>query len=240
MSECVPRKTTETLLQEIDARLRLLEAERPIRFDGMVVSSTSKLPANTLRYREALLWRIVQLGRTAFENFERNKLASAILLTRAAIETSAALWCLWIKLRAAVESKALGHINDYLVNLVMGHRTDLDVQPQAISVLTFVNDAEKGIEGFREQYDRLSEFAHPGWAGTTLLFSKLDDSKTIVEFGENERASDTIKAVGVSNLSVALAMFETGYNLVTDLMPAFVWLCERQPGPSAPSPSDEA
>ena len=238
MSESVPRKTTETLLQEIDARLRLLEADRPTRLD--MVSSTSKLPANTLRYREALIWRIEQLGRTAFENFERNKLASAILLTRATIETSAALWCLWIKLRTAVESKALGHINDYLVNLVMGNRTDLDVQPQAVSVLTFVNDAEKGIEGFREQYDRLSEFAHPSWAGTTLLFSKLDDSKTIVEFGENERASDTTKAVGVSNLSVALAMFETGYNLITDLMPAFVWLCERQPGPSAPSPSDEA
>src|SRR6266852_1914975 len=101
-------ETTETLLAEVDARLLLLEAARPKSLDGFALSSISQLPFKALRYRESLLWRMVQLGRSAFENFERNKLASAILLTRAATETSAALWYLSVKLNAVVEAKELG------------------------------------------------------------------------------------------------------------------------------------
>jgi hypothetical protein len=222
------KETAETLLAEANARLSLPEAARPRSVDGFALSSISKLPFKALRYRESLLWRIVQLGRSAFEDFERNKLASAILLTRASTETSAALWYLAVKLKAAVEAKELGSIDDFLVKLLMGSRTDATL-PQAISVLTFIAYVEKNLEGFTEQYNRLSEFAHPNWAGTTLLFSKLDESKTIADFGENIRAGDSAKTTGAVNLSVSLAMFETSYNLITDLMPAFVWLCERQP-----------
>ena len=35
---------------------------------------------------------MAQLSRSAVESFEKRKLASAILLTRASMETSAALW----------------------------------------------------------------------------------------------------------------------------------------------------
>jgi hypothetical protein len=130
------------------------------------------------------------------------------------------------KLRTTVESKALGDIDDYLMKLLMGSRTDLDVMPQALSVLTFVDHVEKSIEGFRHQYDQLSEFAHPNWAGTALLFSKIDRSRAVVDFGENLRCADNARAIGVSNLSLALAMFEVSYNRITDLMPAFISVCE--------------
>lgn len=79
-------ETTDTLLAEVDARLRLLEAGRPARLDGMAVSPVSKLPFKALQYREALIWRAAQLGRNAFEHFVNNKLASAVLLTRATVE----------------------------------------------------------------------------------------------------------------------------------------------------------
>jgi hypothetical protein len=54
----------------------------------------SKLPFKVLGYREALAWRMAELGRAAIEEFEKDKLAAAIVLTRAAVETSAALWYL--------------------------------------------------------------------------------------------------------------------------------------------------
>lgn len=220
------KETAETLLAEANARLALLEDARPKTVDGFAISSVSKLPFKALRYRESLLWRIVQLGRSAFENFERNKLASAILLTRAVTETSAALWYLATKLRAAVEAKELGSTDDYLVKLLMGSRTETDIMPPAISVLTFVDHVERDITGFRQQYDRLSEVAHPNWAGTTLLFSKLDESGTIADFGESIRGGDSARVVGAGNLGVALAMCESSYNEIGDLMPAFVQLCE--------------
>jgi hypothetical protein len=225
--EDAPAETTETLLAEVDARLRLLEAARPESLDGFALSSVSKLPFKALQYREGLLWRMAQLGRNAFECFKGDKLVSGILLTRATMEASASLWYLLAKLRTAVESKSLGDVDFYLMKLLMGGRTDLDLMPQALSVLTFVDHVEKSIEGFRHQYDRLSEFAHPNWAGTALLFSKIDRSRAVADFGENLRFADSARAIGVSNLSVALAMSEVSYNRITDLMPGFISVCEQ-------------
>lgn len=230
------KEKLETLLAEADARLVLLEGARPKSVDGFALSSVSKLPFIALNYRESLLWRVVQLGRCAYENFESDKLAAAILLTRATVETSAALWYLRTKLENVVESKTLGSIHNDLVRLSMGSKTDADILPAPINVLTFVDLVGRDIEGFRQQYDRLSEFAHPNWAGTTLLFSKRDESQTIANFGENIRGAGSAKATGAVNLAVSLRVFEVSYNSITDLMPAFVWLCEQQPA----APSDGA
>jgi hypothetical protein len=48
------------------------------------------------------------LGRSMFESFENSKLASAILLTRVAVETSAALWYLCGKIGGVVEAEIVG------------------------------------------------------------------------------------------------------------------------------------
>ena len=221
-------ETTESLLAEANGRLRLLEAGRQTSLDGYATSALSKVPFLVLRYRESLLWRIAQLGRGAFENFTNNKLASAILLTRATVETSAALWYLRAKLENAIQSKTLGNIRNDLTRLSMGSRVDTDILPETINVLNFVDLVGKDIEGFRHQYDRLSEFAHPNWAGTILLFSKVDESRAVAHFGENIRGGDSARTIGAVNLAVSLQMFEVSYNSITDLTPEFVRLCEQQ------------
>jgi hypothetical protein len=231
MSSATPEdalEKTESLLVEANARLVLLEGARPKSVNGFAISSVSKLPFIAINYRESLLWRVVQLGRCASENFKDNKLAAAILLTRATVETSAALWYLRTKLENVIESKTLGSIHNDLVRLSMGSKTEKDILPAAVNVLNFVDTVEKDIGGFRHQYDRLSEFAHPNWAGTTLLFSKRDESQTVANFGENMRGGDSAKATGAVNLVVSLQIFEKSYNEITDLVPAFVKLCEQQ------------
>ncbi|MBI1895662.1 MAG: hypothetical protein HYS04_03855 [Acidobacteria bacterium] len=217
-------KSVEELMAEIRGRLELMDTSLPSRVDAMV-SPESKLPFKALIYRAALIWRMAELARGALENFERDKIASAILLTRAAVETSAALWYLCAKLDAAPQAKTVGDIDDYLMKLAMGSRTD-SAPPQALSVLTFVDRVEKDVEGFRHQYDLLSEFAHPNWAGTALLYSKPDPPNLWTDFGANIRGIDGPKNVGIVNLSVALLFFERSYNRVADLMPTFVALCQ--------------
>jgi len=83
-------ESVEDLMAEIRGRVEALEGSLPRRVDPMAVSPTAKLPFKALSYREALIWRMVELSRTAFTSFETDKLAAAILLTRAAVETSAA------------------------------------------------------------------------------------------------------------------------------------------------------
>ncbi len=210
-----------SLMDEIRGTLELLESNLPERVDAMAVSPTSKLPFKVLLYREALIWRMVELGRAAFQSFERDRLVSAIVLARAAVETSAALWYLCAKVAAAVESNAIGDIDDYLIKLVAGTATGApktdasttDVTlPRPVKVGAFLNQADKDIEGFNHQYGILSEYAHPNWAGTVLLYAKHDLENRLTDFGQNIRKGDSTKRIGVCNLSVALAMFETIYN----------------------------
>lgn len=218
-------ESSEELMTEIRGRIATLESSLPKRVDAMV-SPDSKLPFKALLYREALIWRMTELSRGAFENFEKNRLALAILETRAAVETSAALWYLHSKLDATLKAGVVGDIDDFLMKLSMGSRTDTDIMPQAISVLTFVDRVEKDAKGFRQQYDRLSEFAHPNWAGTALLYSRPDPPNLWTDFGANIRGIAGPKQVGVVNLSVALMFFERSYNRIADLMPEFIKMCK--------------
>jgi hypothetical protein len=228
-----PEKPIEQLLDETEQRLRLLECNLPARVDGWALSQISKLPFKSLSFRESLIYRMVELGRSAFEDFANNKLVSAILLTRGAVETSAALWYLCAKVEAAVQTGAVGDIDEYLMRLSVGSRTDPDMR-RAIKVSAFLKCVDKDIEGFSHGYGQLCEFAHPNWAGTTLLYSKPDATTPgAYEFGSNIRGGDGAYAVGVVNLSVALLIFERSYSRLGDLMPGFVTVCENHLQPSA-------
>ena len=208
----------------------------------MAVSQVSKLPYKALLYREALIWRMAELGREALESYQRDKLVSAIALTRAAVETSAALWYLRTKMDAVVKSSVIGDIDHYLMRLVMGKATGADptdpvqsnsVLPRPIKVGTFLKQVDKDIQGFSHQYGVLSEYAHPNWAGTALLYSKHISEDRCTIFGPNIRG-DSTKNIGVVNLSVSLIVFERSYTRVGELMPRLIALCESELKTSEP------
>ena len=65
-----------------------------------------------------------------------------ILLTRATVETSAALWYLSGKIESVVTSGNVGDVDDYLMLLSMGSRS-YDDMPQAISVMPFFPESQQ-------------------------------------------------------------------------------------------------
>src|SRR5260370_28192531 len=103
-------ESVASLMDEIRRKLELFESRLLKRVDGWALSQMSKLPFKVLVYREALAWRMAELGRAAFEEFEKDRLAAAIVLTRAAVETSAALWYLCVNVEASVQSVYVGDI----------------------------------------------------------------------------------------------------------------------------------
>ena len=149
----IPENRIEDLLKEIEARLQLLESNLPASVDGWAVSEISKLPFKALSFRESLIYRMAELGRGAFDSLADNKLVSAILLTRGAVETSAALWYLCAKVEAAVQSATVGDVDNYLMRLTMGSRTDADL-PRAIKVSEFLQCVDKDIEGLGRHRDQ--------------------------------------------------------------------------------------
>lgn len=214
-------------MQEVEARLHVLETNLQTRIDGMELSPISKIPAKAIWYRESLAWRMAELSRVGFANIKARKLAAGVLLTRAAIETSAALWFALKKLESAVKAGKKGTIDDDLMKLSMGSRVDTDITPSAISVLTFVDHVDKEVPGFKHHYERLCEIAHPNWGGTAQLYAK-PDSPGAMNFGPNVRNIAAPYNIAVKNLSGALLMFDFAYNRVSEIIPAFIAICEKE------------
>ena len=117
---------------------------------------TANMPCMAMDYREALAWRMHELSRDAFQCLEASSFASAFTLTRAALETAAALWYLESKITSVIDTGAVGDINDHLMRLSLGTKEYADF-PEPINVLTFVDGVGKKISGFRLQ-------AWPGYA----------------------------------------------------------------------------
>jgi hypothetical protein len=220
------KENPESLLIEIQEALNRLEAHLPRRVDGFAVSPVSQLPFKVLRYRAALVWRMAELVRSAFGHFEKGELASASLLTRAAMETTAAMWYLHKKVSASVESGTVGDIDEYLFRLLVGMKNVPDI-PQAVSVGTFLKHIDKEVNGFSSQYGNLSEIAHPNWAGTSLLYSAQDTDKSSADFGVNIRAFDGPRNSGVLSLSAALLLFEERSNRIDGIIAPFIAICEK-------------
>src|SRR2546421_13049838 len=113
-------KDLSALLTEIEGGLAWLQSSLPDRIAGMDVSSKSKIPYKALMCRAAFGWRFAELCVSAFEAFQRERLVSGIMLTRAAFETCAGVWYLSTRLQRVVEEKSLGNVDDRLMCLLCG------------------------------------------------------------------------------------------------------------------------
>ena len=99
-------------MDEIRDRLELLESNLPQRIEAGGIFRRSKLPFRTdFQCREVLAWRCAELAREAYEALKRDRFVTAILLTRAVIETVAAQWYLSEKLRIALDTGNLETFN---------------------------------------------------------------------------------------------------------------------------------
>src|ERR1035438_1863965 len=138
----------DEMLAESRGRLTILEKSLPRQIDPIAISRT-KLPSKVLNYREALIWRVAELASAALRTLESQQLASAIVLTRAAGETSAALWYLDEKVSAALKQKTLGDLDDCVMRLLAGTYA-WENFPNPIRVGKFVECVERSVPGFQE------------------------------------------------------------------------------------------
>lgn len=237
-------------MEEIRDQIERIEALLPRRVDPATFSKRCKVPYKVMDYRAAVAWRYAELAKGAFEGFEASRLANAVVLTRGAVETAAALWFLYRKVDEVVNVGAVGDLDDAVMRLLLGTRDD-PRSPSAMNVLTMVDGIDRVIEGgvgFREQYDHLSEVAHPNWAGTLGLYGKTNYKGKSTDFGPaiNEACRAQITC-GPITLSVAGMVFEHSHRELGELMPALIRLCEKdledrlaREGPSEPEAAEPA
>ena len=138
--------TLEDMTKEVQQRLNLLSESLPLQIDPIGLSRT-KLPFKVLNYREALIWRMVELSYVAFQAFQARQFAAAITLTRAAVETVAALWYLEEKAAAALKDDKLTDLDSYIM-LLSGNYLRDDF-PNPLRVRKFIEAVERRVPDLR-------------------------------------------------------------------------------------------
>jgi hypothetical protein len=213
---------------EIAERLDAFARSLPKQLDAPAIS-IKKLPGMAMWYRETMIWRFTELAQDALEKLERKRFASAMVLTRAAVETGAGLWYLHEKIKKAIAANDLGDLGEKLEKLNVGYKepSALVEFPEAISALTFVKHLNKKIDNFERSYATLCEYSHPNHQGAAGLFSWPHPDTGLVDFGSNIRGMDTHENICALNLSASVMMFDHCYAAIAKSMPQLVALCEK-------------
>ena len=197
----------------------------PQKVDPASLTLNSKLPFKAMSLREVLLYRITELTEEACRLYEAKKNVAAILLTRSALETAAMLYWLHMEISGVVDRSETGSIDSYLMKAIFGSRDGIG-PVEAHNVLTAIQHLDRKYEKFRRYYDRLSEYAHPNWCGTSGPYSEFDMEKVVLNLGENIRAIPTL--TGLVPLVVSMEVFKHYYNDIAELMPKFIHVCDEQ------------
>lgn len=137
-------------------------------------------------WRQVSLRRIVDLADGAETFFRKGRLLPACTLTRSTVETVAIQYAVWKKLNALTEALDSRSIHTLLMSVVFGRRDKGDDWTnKSMNVLTAIDHLEKQFPGFRSEYDRLSEYAHPGLAGGYGMYVRTEGEKMRSHFGQN-------------------------------------------------------
>lgn len=201
-----------------------LSQSLPESIDVAALGVRSKAPYQLLVVREALIWRTEELARNACNSLECDDLAVAAILTRSITENAALTW----KLKEILDrraDKSPEELNTALMRALAGSTT-WEEAPAPYNVLSCLDTLTKTIDGARQTYESLSEFAHPNWRGVLGLYSKTDKEKFITYFGRDLGGS-LAKCQITTALCAALGVFEYAYNVISDAMPQ--WISELEP-----------
>ena len=210
---------------EVRKSLANLAVSLPQSVDVAALGVLDKAPYKAMVVREALIWRTEELGRGAYESFQRGDLASAILLTRGVVECTA----LMARLSQVVFERASmsqAELDEVLSRMLLGWKSNEPDMQQAFNVLTLLKHLDKRFGPVTEAYEHLSEFAHPNWGGVTYLFSRTDREKFITYFGRFKDNTLAPRRHALNALAALLAIFELDYNLLAKTIEA--WLPELE------------
>jgi hypothetical protein len=214
-------------MEEARAQQKLISENMPEGVDPRALTWVSKTPYVAMCFREAQFCRAEEFARAACDMFERNDVVVGIANTRAMIESVVAIWFLNEKMKRQITHGLEFDIHEQMVQLLMGFKNEATF-PAAINILTVIDKFNKEVPGFRAQYDRLSEFAHPNYSGALGAFGTRDGDVAITWFRKGDGANkDAARRIGLGNLVPGLAILEIVYNETAELMPEFCKLFEK-------------
>lgn len=170
-------------------------------------------------WRQVSLRRIVDLAEGAEAFFLQGRLLPGCTLTRAAVETVAMQYAVRKKIGALADASDSRGIHALVMSVVFGRRDKGDDWPnKSMNVLTAIDHLDKRFSGFRSEYDRLSEYAHPGLAGGYGMYVRTEGERLRSYFGQNPLRLE-MGPWGRSELELALLVAVTFNELLFEVRP---------------------
>lgn len=169
-----------------------------------------KAPYRILVVREALLWRMTDLGRQILLLTEKEHILGARILLRSAIETLAILIYMNQKIDAVISGElSFFEFGDMTMQLLMGSRNE-STSFSSVNILTALEKADRKHSGLWELHKRLSETAHPNHDGVLYGYSKSDPENFETNF--LNRWLDIFGQEQEPATALVFAIFEHEYN----------------------------
>jgi len=141
-----------------------------------------KAPFRTLVAREALLWRMHDLGAQIQCLRNAGFVLGQRILLRSALETLAIL--IYINLKIGLVSEGSLPLNDFdeiTKQLLMGSKNK-STPVMAVNILTALKHAESQHPGLVAMHEHLSESAHPNYDGVLYGYSTLKAEEYTTRF----------------------------------------------------------
>ena len=217
-------------INNIRLLLDRLRVNLPSGYDISSISTTAKIPMKVLSLREALIYRIFEISEAATKLYSEEQFVASCILARSAMETTAMLFWLQKRVQRVISENAVDDIDIWLMRAFLGDRDSaITGKYDALSVLTGVDKVETVYHGFRNQYEFISEFTHPNWAGTFGSYGTDDKEIWRIEFHpSNERNNSRDWEFILNNLQATLEIFILHYDIIGENQEEFTKICESE------------
>jgi len=211
-------------LAELSVALASWQVERLSVVEPVELQNIYKLRFEIEYYREAVIYRFIDLVKPAITLFETGDYLAAVVLARSAQETISVLLYINLLMESAIERRDVANLKSELKKLILGKSND-PLFPERINILKLIDKADKITPGFRDHYDILSEYAHPNLSGTFFIFAKPIQDPMQVIFGRFIRGEDCIKTQIESSLLCSSLLYLFCQSTYSQMSTPFQTLC---------------
>lgn len=219
---------SDKLLSEINEAHELIghiELSLVSSISACDISIESKVPLKIVTLHEALKHRVVDIGKSACEFYIERKYIQAIILARAVMESSAAIFYLYYKLDEFMKDKDIYKFDEFIMRCLLGQRIDNKYNIKSINIMTMIEKTEKQFNGFLELYNDLCEYTHPNWSGVMGFYSTTNRKKHITEFSSPNTVNQL--ATGLPALKASLLIVVEVSNIISEVMGKVIKLCNE-------------
>jgi hypothetical protein len=157
----------------------------PQSVDILAYGERSMIPAKVQSYRQTLIHRAEDLATSAIFLANSGNKVPSVIISRAIIETAAALFLLNQKVcHFMIDQIDVDRLDSYLMRSLYGSKAD-DAKYTVFNIQRAVDALRKVHPDIADLYDKCSEIVHPGWQGVQGSYASFDDSGHQLKLGKH-------------------------------------------------------